>query len=190
MEDPRIQRMLAGVDLYEGEELARASSITIHRSMPAPSTATEATEEEGGTHKRKEPSENAGEDQTRDRETKRRKEEEEEEEKEKEKGKGSEQGARGSGEGEEEQPTLNKKQRKRMKQLMRGTTKLSLEIREGRNRVIRRMCARVRLPLVHLHRVRIGNVDLADLGLEGRLGTTEAQPKPKPPHSPVGRLVM
>lgn len=190
LDDPRIQQMLQGVDLYKGEEPARAAHITIHHpqttdsslSSTTTTTATTATAtatpaadcsgQEEGPHKRKGLSESSAAGDDGDREAKRRREEKKE--KEKEEDDVGVQGGEGRGEEEKEEANEDKKEKvskKRRKLLARGTTtKLSLEIREGRNRVIRRMCARVRLPLLHLHRVRIGNIDLDDVGLTGRLG--------------------
>jgi hypothetical protein len=179
MDDHRIQQMLQGVDIYKGEEPAKAARITIHHHSPTTTTDNttaaapdnlQEQEQEESPHKRKgclsETTE--GDD---DREAKRRKEEEGD-------GNGDHQRSDhqraiesedGSKQTQEKKTKVTKKQRR---MLARGvTTKLSLEIREGRNRVIRRMCAHVRLPLLHLHRVRIGNIDLDDVGLTGRLGT-------------------
>jgi hypothetical protein len=189
LDDPRIQQMLQGVDLYKGEEPARAAHITIHHpqttdsslSSTTTTTATTATAtpaadcsgQEEGPLKRKGLSQSSAAGGDGDREAKRRREEEEEE-KEKEEEEVEVRGGEGRVEEEKEEANEGKKEKvskKRRKLLARGTTtKLSLEIREGRNRVIRRMCARVRLPLLHLHRVRIGNIDLDDVGLTGRLG--------------------
>lgn len=184
LDDPRIQQMLQGVDLYKGEEPARAAHITIHHTQTTDSslssttttTATPAADcsgQEEGPHKRKGLSQSSAAGGDGDREAKRRREEEEEE-KEKEEAEADVRGGEGRVEEEKEEANEGKKEKvskKRRKLLARGTTtKLSLEIREGRNRVIRRMCARVRLPLLHLHRVRIGNIDLDDVGLTGRLG--------------------
>jgi 23S rRNA pseudouridine2605 synthase len=44
-----------------------------------------------------------------------------------------------------------------------GTSTLDLTIREGRNRIIRRACAKVGLRLVSLQRTRVGPVSLGDL---------------------------
>ncbi|MGM0557331.1 MAG: pseudouridine synthase [Myxococcota bacterium] len=44
-----------------------------------------------------------------------------------------------------------------------GYTLLELVIDEGRNRVVRKMCSRVRLELEHLHRAAIGPVRLGDV---------------------------
>ncbi len=190
LDDPRIKQMLQGVDLYKGEEPARAAHITIHHtqttdaslSSTTTTTATTATAtpaedcsgQEEGPHKRKGLSQRSAAGADGDREAKRRREEEEEEGKGKEEEEAEVRGGEGRVEGEKEEANEGKKEKvskKRRKLLARGTTtKLSLEIREGRNRVIRRMCARVRLPLLHLHRVRIGNIDLDDVGLTGRLG--------------------
>lgn len=40
------------------------------------------------------------------------------------------------------------------------TTSLRMTINEGRNRQVRRMCGAVRLPLIHLHRTRVGSLAL------------------------------
>jgi hypothetical protein len=185
MDDHRIQQMLQGVDIYKGEEPAKAASITIHHHLPTTAAAPDnlqEQEQEESPHKRKgclsETTE--GDD---DREVKRRKEEED--------GNGDHQRSDhqraiesedGSKQTQEKKTKVSKKQRR---MLARGvTTKLSLEIREGRNRVIRRMCAHVRLPLLHLHRVRIGNIDLDDVGLTGRLGTRPFTLHSRQSHSP------
>jgi 23S rRNA pseudouridine2605 synthase len=42
-------------------------------------------------------------------------------------------------------------------------TTFNLTIYEGRNRIIRRACAAVGLPLISLNRVRVGPVELGDL---------------------------
>lgn len=42
----------------------------------------------------------------------------------------------------------------------RTTTSLRMTIDEGRNRQVRRMCGAVRLPLMHLHRTRVGTLAL------------------------------
>ncbi len=44
-----------------------------------------------------------------------------------------------------------------------GHTLLELVIDEGRNRIVRKMCSRVRLELEHLHRAAIGPVQLGDV---------------------------
>lgn len=44
-----------------------------------------------------------------------------------------------------------------------GQTQLRMVIDEGRNRQVRRMCKRVRLPLVHLHRAQFGEVHLGSI---------------------------
>lgn len=176
MDDERIQWMLRGVDIYQGEELARAISIrpstnqknsnSVALDLPRePKRKFQLTKDEG--HARDEEGEEHA------RALKRQKDAE--------CGDDHEQAdlpipvpeTQGKAENQSEEPRtpLSKKKQKRQ---VKGITKVLLEIQEGRNRVIRRMCSRVRLPLVHLHRLRIGNIDLEQLGLEGRIGALHA----------------
>lgn len=51
-----------------------------------------------------------------------------------------------------------------------GTARVNFTISVGRNRIVRRMCTRVHLPLLHLHRVRVGNIHLSSYGLDDVYG--------------------
>lgn len=147
MEDERIQRLLNGVQLWKDEPPAKALSIVIHTDQSSP-PITNTTEPTTATTTTTESTVSTD----------------------------------GSTQVPNEQQTAvvpkgNKRSRKKWKKQMRQghggslrTTKISIEIQEGRNRVIRRMCKAVQLPLVHLHRSRIGNVDLARLGLANQPG--------------------
>lgn len=148
--------MLRGIDLWEGQEPAKASSISL---LATPSSSSS---EANPPSKRKQTEESGPPNETL--ELKRRKEDDSPA------GNVYEEGG-----GNQEQTTityLNKRQRKKLQALQgtHGSSRMLLEIQEGRNRVIRRMCKKVRLPLNHLHRVRIGNIDLVDLNLEGKPG--------------------
>ncbi|WP_096085538.1 pseudouridine synthase [Agaribacterium haliotis] len=60
------------------------------------------------------------------------------------------------------------------------TSWLKLELREGRNRQVRRMCAAVGFPCLRLVRVRVGNWDLSGIETPGDYKVLElAEPSPR-----------